>query len=251
MWRQTKRKLPALLQGSLIAPPNIQLVHDFDPNFQTDTADCFAGHLAISSDDSLVAGSRLSAAVQARVAVLCFASRNIPGGAVASGVNAQEESLYRRCSVSLALNPDDRPDCYPMPGGRCVLVSQVAVVRGPDHEWLQTPFAEIDMIASAAVSKPPLLGDGYADNAEMHSRVLSVLQTARQAGVRFLVLGAWGCGGFRNPVLGLAQLFRQVLIDEGCGVWFEYVEFAIPAPKFADVFREVISDVLVDPIGVV
>ena len=155
MWRQTKRKLPALLQRSLIAPPNIQLVHDFDPNFQTSMADCFAGHVAISSDDSLVAGARLSVAVQARVAVLCFASKNIPGGAVASGVNAQEESLFRRCSVSLALNPDARPGCYPMPEGRCVLASQIAVVRGPDHEWLLPPFAEIDMITSAAVSKPP------------------------------------------------------------------------------------------------
>ena len=153
-WRQTQRRLQQQLP---IPAPSIAVVHDFDPSYD-EPPDGPLCQIALSGDDSLVAGARVSAAVGVRPAVLCFASKNMPGGAVASGVNAQEECIFRRSSISLALPPEKPPRCYPLPPGRCVLVSHVAVVRTPNHDWLETPFVEVDVISSAAVSKPALHG---------------------------------------------------------------------------------------------
>ena len=43
-------------------------------------------------------------------------------------------------------------------------------------------------------------------------------------GNEVLVLGAWGCGAFKNPTYTVAMTFKELLQDYHC---FEVVEFAI------------------------
>lgn len=198
--------------------------------------------IALSCSDCLEAAVRVASASEASgklPLLLNFASKNLPGGAVASGVLAQEETIFRRTGLSSCLNPGTRPPCYPLPQGRCVISRSIAVVKSVDYTWLPEPFVHIDVITSAAQQKPSLTGDSlrYGDPAEMKMRSLAVLQAAVCAGSRHLVLGAWGCGGFRNPALGLAEIFRDLLLEEGYGACFDYVEFAIPDEKHAVHFR--------------
>ena len=62
--------------------------------------------LAISDEDSVSAGVLVSAAVGYPAFVLNFASKNVPGGAVGSGVLAQEECIFRQTTLALALPPE-------------------------------------------------------------------------------------------------------------------------------------------------
>jgi uncharacterized protein (TIGR02452 family) len=64
--------------------------------------------------------------------------------------------------------------------------------------------------------------------ATMQHRIHSILAIARQHGHRSLVLGAWGCGVFKNDPQEIAQWFHAALIDNlmFSGA-FERVVFAV------------------------
>ena len=57
-------------------------------------------------------------------------------------------------------------------------------------------------------------------------KVRMLLQTCAHHDLDHLVLGAWGCGAFKNPAPAVAELFREQLYGEfrGC---FQHVTFAI------------------------
>jgi uncharacterized protein (TIGR02452 family) len=59
----------------------------------------------------------------------------------------------------------------------------------------------------------------------LHSRALKVLRIAAQRGYRTLVLGAWGCGAFRNEPRDAVDAFSAAL-DALPGA-FERVVFAV------------------------
>jgi len=252
VWRDTRKHLKRLCKE-----PAPVFVHDFEPSFHLDP-DAKGVHdasyhcrVALSAEDVLQAAVRVSVGAGERALVLNFASKNIPGGAVASGVLAQEETIYRRTSLAMFLDPEKPPRCYPLPPGRCIVSQQVAVVKSIEYEWLALPFPEIDIVSSAAEQKPAIAGDGlrYANAEEMTQRAQAVLQAAMRVGSRNLVLGAWGCGGFRNPPYGLAEIFRELLFDKGYGACFDYVEFAVPAEKHAQHFRAVFGKAFTAPLG--
>jgi uncharacterized protein (TIGR02452 family) len=55
-----------------------------------------------------------------------------------------------------------------------------------------------------------------------------VLETAAERGYRCLVLGAWGCGVFRNDPAAVAGAFHALLTDGGrFAGHFEQVVFAV------------------------
>lgn len=253
-YRQTRQRLKKLSVAGVCPSPGELLVHDadisstWDLHAQRCPEEGLRCHVAVSGDDGVSAAVRISRAASCRAFLLSFASKNIPGGAVASGVLAQEECIFRQTSISLALDPGSRPRCYPLSPGRVVVVRNVAVIRGahPDYEWHPVPFPLIDVASSAAEQHPPSDGRHYADDSGMRSRVAGVLQAAALNGSTHLVLGAWGCGGFRNPALGLAEIFRSLLVDDNFARFFRYVEFAIPGDdcKHTAPFREVFGDLL-------
>ena len=57
-----------------------------------------------------------------------------------------------------------------------------------------------------------------------------------------LVLGAWGCGVFRNDPTDMANNFRRVLYDEGRRNDFDLIVFAIGDDSSkVNVFRRILS----------
>lgn len=254
VWRDTQKHAQRLLKNGEIPPPGPALVHDFDIGFNPESYGGVATgcRIAISTDDSVTAATRVSLETGTPALVLNFASKNLPGGAVGSGVFAQEESIFRQTAISLVLSPISRPQCYPLPEGRVVVTKGIAVVKSSDYAWLPQPYFLVDIASSPAEQKPALSADGlrYADPSRMRTRAASVLQAAARAGNKNIVLGAWGCGGFRNPALGLAELWRELLLTDGYAACFESIEFAVPAEKFAVHFREAFGSVLQGPLQV-
>ena len=68
------------------------------------------------------------------------------------------------------------------------------------------------------------------EEVEVRRRIVAMLQLCRMHGHVDLVLGAWGCGAFRNPPRHVAQVFAQVLHSKAFAGVFRRVVFAVWDP---------------------
>ena len=64
-------------------------------------------------------------------------------------------------------------------------------------------------------------GDNYEEM--IRSRIKKILDVAAKEGNEVVILGAWGCGAFKNPVEVVARIFVELLKNYN----FEIVEFAL------------------------
>ena len=128
-------------------------------------------------------------------------------------------------------------------------------IRGPEdrsieslgYAWLPEedvfPFYEL---RSAAMD---LRGGGIYDPEDMGRRIRAQFKTLRAAGVRHVVLSAFGCGAFGNPADKVAALYRKELVESGELQHFDCVAFAIfhagygpnNYKPFAEAFEGVVS----------
>jgi uncharacterized protein (TIGR02452 family) len=168
------------------------------------------------------------------VLALNFASARNPGGGFLRGAKAQEEDLAR-CSALYACLVTQR-DYYDMNRAEPTLLYTdhliyspgVPFFRNEQLELLERPF-HVSVItapapnAGAALQKDPGLRPRIRD--VLHSRALKVLQAAAHHSHRTLVLGAWGCGAFRNDPVEAAGAFAAAL--SALPGAFERVVFAV------------------------
>jgi len=123
-----------------------------------------------------------------------------------------------------------------------IYTPQVPVFRDDHGELLDTPYL-VDFATSPAPNCGVMMKagrDAEKRAAEvMQERSERVLQLFAQAGAVDIVLGAWGCGVFRNDPETVAKIFKQHLDGKfrGC---FRKVLFAITDPKMAAVFESVL-----------
>jgi uncharacterized protein (TIGR02452 family) len=201
---------------------------------------------------------------KARIAVLNMASPLQPGGGVLRGAKAQEESLCMRST----LYPSLRPEWYRHPRDAVIYTPDVLVFRSADMKMLEAKDRfYVDVISCAAPRHPQVRGgkDGtnvcYADAQDeemMTLKVKFIMRTAARMGVTHLILGALGCGAYRNPIGQVANIMRKCLVGKGSdrpaeedwrGAGIEQVVFAIlddsPAKvvwrAFADEFKDYAS----------
>ena len=83
------------------------------------------------------------------------------------------------------------------------------------------PFFEL---RSAAVDMRGASQKSY-DDAELRKRIAAQLDTCREAGVRHVVLSAFGCGAFQNPSPIVAEVYKQEVLKRK--EHFDVVAFAI------------------------
>ena len=170
----------------------------------------------------------------ARVLLLNFASAKNAGGGFLRGAKAQEEDLSR-CS---ALYPcqltqrgyyeANRAQPSLLYTDHLIYSPEVPFFRDERLDLLERPF-----LASVITSPAPNAGEVLARDpgAKRHVREVlerrarQVLAVAAVQGHRTLVLGAWGCGVFRNDPIEVAEVFAQAL--EQAGGTFERVVFAV------------------------
>ncbi len=187
---------------------------------------------------------------QARVAVLNFASATNPGGGVTRGSRAQEEAVCRCSTLYPALCTDTlRRDFYDFHRARhdtrytdaCIYTPGVTIIKTDEalprrldpKDWKQ-----VDVLTCAAPNlreKPHNAmnpGSGAAvrlsdqELLELHlERGRQILRVAAHHGAEAVILGAFGCGAFRNPPTVVAKAYRT-LMDEFDGQ-FQAVEFAV------------------------
>jgi uncharacterized protein (TIGR02452 family) len=158
------------------------------------------------------------------VAVLNFASATNPGGGVKTGSNAQEECLCRCSTLYPCLTQEylfkdfykyHRSKHDTMYTDRIIYTKEVTVfkadVREPftliDNDWYN-----VDVITSAAPNIREVKNVNQNELLKIFkSRIERIFQVAIVNGNTNIVVGAFGCGAFKNPPTLVARAFNEVL----------------------------------------
>jgi uncharacterized protein (TIGR02452 family) len=187
----------------------------------------------VTNETTLAAAERLARDGRRPVA-LNFASAKHPGGGFLRGAQAQEESLCRASGLYACINGDPM---YAAHAGKASGLYTDAAVYSPDVPVFYTDAGNplprpylCSFITSAAVNAGVYLSLPNASRAtvrdEMAGRIDKVLAVAAGHGHDAVILGAWGCGVFKNDPEEIAELFRRALDGRFAGV-FGRVVFAV------------------------
>ena len=155
---------------------------------------------------------------EAVVGILNMASPLRPGGGFLNGATSQEEFLCMRTT----LYPSLQESFYRLPEIGGVWTPDVLVFRDGKreaNELAKTQRRHVGVVSAAMLRFPELHGDGkyYAlqqdyDMAERKMRAVMRIFTSKN--VSRIVLGAWGCGAYGNPVAQIASLWKKVLLGD-------------------------------------
>ncbi|MFJ8672158.1 TIGR02452 family protein [Streptomyces sp. NPDC093589] len=208
----------------------------------------------VTGEGSLTAGARLAAAGGGPLAVLNFASARNPGGGYLNGAQAQEEALCRGSALYTCVR--EAPEFYaahraepsPFYSDRVILSPGVPVFRDDRGALREVPY-EAGFLTAAAPNAGVIArqrpGETGRVAGALAARAGRVLEVAAASGHRQLVLGAWGCGVFRNDPSEVAAAFAGALLDgQRFAGRFDRIVFAVldrredspTRAAFADVF---------------
>ena len=188
-----------------------------------------ATRFEVVDDTTLAVARRLAQAH--RVCALNFASARHPGGGFLNGARAQEESLCRASALYACINGNEMYRHHAHPGGLytnyAIYSPAVPVFKDDDGELLDEPYP-CAFVTSPAVNAGALRHDEDRRQVrrEMADRVEKVLAIMAGQGHDAVVLGAWGCGVFKNDPEMIADLFAGELRGRFAGV-FDVVAFAV------------------------
>lgn len=227
--------------------------------------------ISVTAERTFQAAKRLTEKYggEKRIAVHNFASATNPGGGVTRGSSAQEEALCRCSTLYPCLNTDKLfEEYYSMHKKRhdvrytdaCIYTPDITVFKTdtafpeliPESEWFS-----VDILTCAA---PNLRSEPYnsmnpgkgAPVKMTDSELLSlhkkrgrhILGIAAENGDDILVLGAFGCGAFRNDPQIVARAYKELLPEfEGM---FDEIVFAVYCTpdntKNFDTFKRILSE---------
>ena len=207
------------------------------------------GQLVVSPKRTFEAASAYARTM--KTCVLNFASASNPGGGVVNGSSAQEEALCRCSTLYFNLNTNEMWDGFysphraardPIHNDDIIYTPRVMVFKSdtafpsalPEADWY-----ELDVITCAAPnlrehpSNSMNNGDGDRriqlapdELRRLHEKRLSrILTVAAANGEEAIILGAFGCGAFRNDPKVVAAAAAAVIPQYR--MRFKVIEFAI------------------------
>jgi len=180
--------------------------------------------------------------------ILNFASAKNAGGGFLNGALAQEESLAM-CSnlyITQIKNReyyDKNRACKSLLYTDYMIYSKDVVFIREDAESLWKEPIVASVLTAPAVNMGQYLRreDASIPLAEkvMKDRMRKVLTVFAEQKNENIILGAYGCGVFRNDPKTVAKFFVELLKDEGYGQYFKEVIFAVyDSSKNKNVYNE-------------
>lgn len=243
---RTNEKLKAVVKNSITSQKLI-LAND---GVDYEVVNGRVGQVVVSGKRTLEA-SESYAKQGKRVCVLNFASATNPGGGVVHGSSAQEEAICRCSTLYPCLNTKEmwnkfygphREADNPLYNDDCIFTPEVKVFKDdtnfpellPENEWW-----DVDVITCAAPNlrnvpsnrMNPNAGSKKADisyeglKALHTSRIQRIFEIAIANKAEVLILGAFGCGAFRNPPELVAEVFAE-FTGKYRG-YFDVIEYAV------------------------
>ena len=196
----------------------------------------------VQNIDCLYAGAQLKEQGY-NPAVLNMASRRNPGGGVVTGAGAQEETLFRRTNLFRSLYQfapfagmygiKTSHHQYPLDknfGG--VYTPEAIYFRESEQKGyalLDNPVS-LSFITVAGMNRPDLTAEGMIADYHVEpikNKIRTIFRIGLAHGHDSLVLGALGCGAFRNPPRHVARLFHEVMDELEFKNKYRRIVFAI------------------------
>lgn len=180
--------------------------------------------IQVFNETTLGGAKSLLSIANDKVGVLNFASAKNPGGGFINGAQAQEESLARSSTLYPGLilntemykfNKSRRTYLY---SDYMVYSKDVVVFRNDDMDLLEDPY-QIDIVTSPAVNLGAIRDNKPSEEKELEEVMLQrmdkMLASFYLNDIKHIVLGAWGCGVFRNSSDNISQYFNSFLGEGG------------------------------------
>ena len=202
-------------------------------------------HISVEENLTLIVARRLKNNYE-RVAVLNFANAIMPGGGVTLGANAQEEYLCRASNLyNCLLQYKMIKDFYlyhlflvnTYYSDKVIYSKGVVIFKKDvrkkdsslkyDIEYTKD-WIDVDIITSAAPNIRFMIKPNMNKISQIFmNRIRNILETAIENKIEALVLGAFGCGEFKNPPEIVSEAFRKILKEEHYEDYFKEIVFAI------------------------
>lgn len=226
----------------------------------------FETKIEVTDEDTLYATTRLQKGTGEAFCFLIFGNAFHAGGGYLIGARAQEESVARRTTLPVAfsnsgLTEPKKALKYPIPEFGGVYIRDITILR--ESEEYDCAFLPTGIVSNAIIGcayKNPKIelrrgvtGESkdmrdYTMTRRIYERterkLSAILEIALRNGEQNLVLGAIGCGAFRNPPYDIANIFKKLLNSEEFKNKFKQVVFAIPKSSRVrnyEVFKEVLG----------
>lgn len=159
--------------------------------------------------------------------ILNMASSFKPGGGVIKGAKAQEEDLCRRSNLYPSLLHFE--DKYPIPKFGGIYTKDIQVFRSVgQYNLLHEPFfCSCISFPGIKLEDPANIGNEEKFMINLKGKIRGILRIAVLKKHGKLVLGALGCGAYKNPPDLVAKAFKEVLEEKEFEGRFEEICFAI------------------------
>lgn len=207
----------------------------FESGVQIGNTEC---HVMTSANTTFAEAQKYTN--EGRVAVLNFANPVNPGGGVESGAMAQEECLCRSSNLYSCLRANHLYDEYygfhsklnsHFYSDRLIYTRDVTVFKDDSPipvKLSRKNWFNVDVITCAA---PYLGGSKYTNPTVLkhlfQKRIANIMEAALDNQVDTIILGAFGCGAFRNPAQIVAEAFKSVIEEKQYCNKFKNIVFAI------------------------
>jgi uncharacterized protein (TIGR02452 family) len=216
------------------AVQDTQLFLGSEPELEFAGTGTFQTRIEVTNETSLQALARLARENLDEVMCLNFASAKNPGGGFLGGAQAQEESLARSSGLYPCLLA--QPKFYEFHRKQQDLLYSHRMIYSPSVPVFKNDAGELLEPYNAAfiTCAAPNAGAIASNQANSTSQIPEVLEQratlvlglAALKKHQRLVLGAWGCGVFRNDPNLVARVFKNLLKNKFKNV-FEEVVFAV------------------------
>lgn len=168
------------------------------------------------------------------IGVLNFASAKNPGGGFQNGAKAQEESLavsgtlYPTLTAHEEYYKENRANRSMMYLDYGIYSPEVIFFRDGTFRLTKTPVKASVLTLPAVNMGQVLLKGEDVEKAKkvMRRRMKLALGIFAEQKAKHLILGAYGCGVFRNDPAEIAVWWRE-LLEEGMGQYFDSVFHAV------------------------
>lgn len=194
-----------------------------------------AATYAVSNEATVKAIVDFAEAGRERIGVLNFASAKNPGGGFLNGAMAQEESLAASSGLYGTLLRNEgyymanRAYRSMMYTDHAIYSPDVVFFRDERFNLMKQPVTASVLTLPAVNYGQVLLKGEDRQKAErvMKDRMRLSLAIFACKKDKNLILGAYGCGVFRNDPLKIAGWWQDLLDNEGFGSFFSEIRFAV------------------------
>lgn len=222
----------------------MEMVNSKTINTNSITSKHVVSEYTINSNNSIcniqtINSDTVSAALEyskkGKTCILNMASAKRPGGGVVNGAQAQEECLFRCSNLFETISEN----FYPIKHSEGIYTSDAVFFKDRYYNNIN-PFT-VDVVTIPALNLNP--NAKYDDlniisdyDILMKDKIRLMFHLASKNGCRNIILGAWGCGVFKNNPIDVANLFQEVILEKKSRI----------SPSYSDCFDNIIFAVIND-----